>query len=84
MGCGIRIKIMKVIISNKDKKVKWICEFDNNLIVFTYYLELFFTLSYIIELFYQIYLIYFIIEIKLLNHFKLLSWFIKQPPNKLI
>ena len=47
---------MKVIISNKNKNIKSICGFDNNLIVFTYYLKLYFTLSSIIQLFYQTYL----------------------------
>ena len=75
---------MKVIRSNKNKNIKSICGFDNNLIVFTYYLKLYFTLSSIIQLFYQTYLIYLMIEIKLLNHFELLNWFFKQPPNKLI
>ena len=53
-------KIVKVIRVNKGKKVKWICEFKNKLIIFTYYLNLFLTLSSIIKLFYQIYLIYLI------------------------
>ena len=43
---------------NKGKKIKWIYEFKNKLIIFTYYYKLFFILSHIIELFYQIYLIY--------------------------
>ena len=47
------------------KKVQWICELKNKLISFTYYLKLFFTLTYTIKL------------IKLLSNFKLLSWFTK-------
>ena len=55
-------KIVKEIVEvnrvNKSKKVKWIFNFKNKLIVFTYYLKLFFTLCHAIKLFYQTYLIY--------------------------
>ena len=47
--------------------------FKNKLIIFTFYLKLFLILSQIIKLFYQTYLIYQIIKIKLLVYFKLLS-----------
>ena len=40
------------------KKVKWIYKSKNKLIIFTYYLKLFLTLSHAIKLFYQTYLIY--------------------------
>ena len=53
-------KIMKIIRINKDKNVKWRCGVKNKLIIFTYYSKLFFTLSHIIKLFYQTYLIYLI------------------------
>ena len=52
--------------------------FKNKLIIFTFYLKLFLILSQIIKLFYQTYLIYQMIKIKLLVYFKLSSWFIKQ------
>ena len=47
--------------------------FKNKLIIFTFYLKLFLILSQIIKLFYQTYLIYQMIKIKLLVYFKLLS-----------
>ena len=53
--------IIDVTIVNDDKNIKWNYELKNKLIIFTYYLKLFFTLSYTIELFYQTYLIYLII-----------------------
>ena len=53
-------EIVNVIRANKNKKVKWRCELKNKLINFTYYLKLFFILSYTIKLFYQTYLIYLI------------------------
>ena len=53
--------IIDVTIVNDDKNIKWNYELKNKLIIFTYYLKLFFTLSYTIELFYQPYLIYLII-----------------------
>ena len=51
----------------RGKKVKWRYEFKNKLIIFTYYLKLFLTLSHTIKLFYQIYLIYLMIKINLLS-----------------
>ena len=50
--------VVKIIRTNHGKKVKWKCRLKNKLIVFTYYLKLFLTLSHIIKLFYQTYLIY--------------------------
>ena len=50
-GYEITKKIMKVVRINKGKNVKWKYKLKNNLIVFTYYLKLFFTLSYNIKLF---------------------------------
>ena len=52
---GYRVvkEIIKIIRVNKDKRVKWKCEVKNKLIIFTYYLKLFFTLSYTIKLFYH-------------------------------
>ena len=55
---GIEKEIMKVTKENEDKKVKWRCGFNNKLIIFTYYLKLFLTLSHTIKLFYQVYLTY--------------------------
>ena len=46
-------KIVEVIKTNESKKVKCKYRFKNKLIIFTYYLKLFFTLNYIIKLFYQ-------------------------------
>ena len=40
-GHGIRIEIVKVIKANEDKNVKWICGFENKLIIFIYYLNCF-------------------------------------------
>ena len=51
---------MKVIRVNEGKKLKWIHELKNKLIIFTYYLKLILILIHIIKLFYQIYLIYLI------------------------
>ena len=68
-------EIMEVTRANEGKEIKWIFEFKNKSIIFTYYLKSFLTLNYIIMLFYQTYLIYLITEIKLLSYFKLLSWF---------
>ena len=42
---------MKVIRANEDKNVKYIYRLKNKLIILTYYLKLFLTLSYIIKLF---------------------------------
>ena len=39
----------------------YIYRFNNKLVIFTYYLKLFFILSYTIKLFYQTYLIYLMI-----------------------
>ena len=47
--------------------------FKNKLNIFTVYLKLFLMLSQFIKLFYQTYLIYQMIKIKLLVYFKLLS-----------
>ena len=49
---------MKIIKVNKGKKVNSVYGYKNRLIIFTYYLRFFFTLSHTIKLFYQIYLIY--------------------------
>ena len=43
---------MKVTKANKGKNIKWKYELKNKLIVFTYYLKLFFSLSHTIKLFY--------------------------------
>ena len=56
-------KIIEISMTNEGKKVKLRCEFKNKLIIFTYYLKLFFILSYTIKLFYQIYLIYSIFKL---------------------
>ena len=56
-GHEVTKKIMKTIRINESKKVKWIYKFKNKLIVFTYCLKLFLTLSCIIKLFHQTYLI---------------------------
>ena len=53
-------EIMEVIRINVNKNVKQKYRFKNELFVFTYYLNLFFTLSHTINLFYQTYLIYLI------------------------
>ena len=50
--------IVEVIRVNKDKNIKWRCRPKNKLIILTYYLKLFLTLSRTIKLFDQIYLIY--------------------------
>ena len=50
-------EIVEINMTNEGKKIKLRCEFKNKLIIFTYYLKLFFILSYTIKLFYQIYLI---------------------------
>ena len=47
-------------MTNGGKKIKWRYKFKNKLIIFIYYLELFLTLSHVIKLFYQTYLIYLI------------------------
>ena len=52
---------MKVIKTNKIKKVKWKYELKNKLIIYRYYLKLFLTLNYDNKLIYEIYLIYFMI-----------------------
>ena len=52
--------MVEVTKINKSKKIKWNCELKNKLIIFTYYLKLFFILSFIIKLFCQTYLIYLI------------------------
>ena len=57
-GYGIVKKIIEVIKINGDKNIKWIYELKNKFILFIYYLKLFLNLSYIIKLFYQIYLIF--------------------------
>ena len=49
---------MKVNRANEDKKVKSRFKLKNKLIIFTYHLKLFLTLSHTIKLFYQKYLIY--------------------------
>ena len=59
-GYGIVKKIVEVIIINEGKNVKWRFRLNNKLIIFTYYLKWFLTLSQTIKLFYQIYLIYLI------------------------
>ena len=51
-GGGIVKEIAEIIMVNKDKKVKLRCKLKNKLIIFTYYLNLFLILSYIIKLFY--------------------------------
>ena len=51
-GGGIVKEIVEIIMVNKDKKVKLRCKLKNKLIIFTYYLNLFLILSYIIKLFY--------------------------------
>ena len=43
---------MKVIKVNKSKKIKWKYGFQNELIIFSYYLKLFSILNYTIKLFY--------------------------------
>ena len=50
-------EIVEINMTNEGKKVKLRYEFKNKLIIFTYYLKLFFILSYTIKLFYQIYII---------------------------
>ena len=55
-GHRVAKEILEVIRVNKGKKVKWRYEFKSKLILFTYYLELFLALSYIIKLFYQTFL----------------------------
>ena len=50
-GHRVAKEILEVIRVNKGKKVKWRYEFKSKLILFTYYLELFLALSYIIKLF---------------------------------
>ena len=57
-GHGIIKEIVEVIITNNGKKIKQRYGLKNKLIIFTSYSKLFFTLIYIIKLFYQIYLIY--------------------------
>ena len=59
-GYGIAKKIVEVIITNEGKNIKWRFRLNNKLIIFTYYLKWFLTLSQTIKLFYQIYLIYLI------------------------
>ena len=49
---------MKITKANEGKNEKWRFGFKNKLIVFTYYLKLFFSLSHNVKLFYQTYLIY--------------------------
>ena len=44
-------EVVKITMINGNKKVKWKSWFKNKLIIFTYYLKLFFTLSRIIKLF---------------------------------
>ena len=51
-GGGIIKEIAEIIMVNKDKKVKLRCKLKNKLIIFTYYLNLFLILSYIIKLSY--------------------------------
>ena len=46
-GCGVAKEIVKVIMTNEDKKVKRRCS-----LIFIYYLKQFLTLSRIIKLFY--------------------------------
>ena len=57
-GYGIIKEMIEVIRINMDKNIKWIYELKNKLILFFYYLKLILNLSYIIKLFYQIYLIF--------------------------
>ena len=57
-------EITEVTRANEGKEIKWIFEFKNKLIIFTYYLKSFLTLNYTIILFYQTCLIYWITEIK--------------------
>ena len=38
-------EIMKVTRANEGNEIKWIFEFKNNLIIFTYYLKSFLTLK---------------------------------------
>ena len=51
---------MKVIRANDDKNVKWKCGLKNKVFYYYYYLKMFSTVSHIIKLFYQTYLIYLI------------------------
>ena len=55
-GCGVVKEIVKIIRVNDGKKIEWKFGFKNKLIIFSYYLNLFLTLTQIIKLFYQTYL----------------------------
>ena len=38
-GCGIIKKIVNVIMTNENTKIKWRYEYKNKLIIYTYYLK---------------------------------------------
>ena len=59
-GRRVAKEIAEVTRANESKKVNGKYWVKNKLIIFTYYLKLFLTLSYIIKLVYKTYLIYLI------------------------